>query len=65
MGADDYIVKPFEVDELLARIETVLRRYNKSQTQIVLEDVTIDIEARSVVKNGTVIELTPKEFDLL
>ena len=43
----------------------VLRRYNKSQTQLVLEDVTIDIEARSVIKNGISVELTPKEFDLL
>lgn len=65
MGADDYIVKPFEVDELLARIDCVLRRYDKSQVVLYANDVTIDTSAHSVMKNGLRIPLTPKEYALL
>lgn len=65
MGADDYIVKPFEIDELLARIDCVLRRYDKSQVILYANDVTIDTLARSVTKNGIPIPLTPKEYTLL
>lgn len=65
MGADDYIVKPFEVDELLARIDCVLRRYDKSQVVLYANDVTIDTSAHSVTKNGLRIPLTPKEYALL
>ncbi len=65
LGAEDYIVKPFEIVELLARIEVVLRRYNKSQGVIRMFDVTIDLDARDVMQNGQHVELTRKEFDLL
>lgn len=65
MGADDYIVKPFEIDELLARIDCVLRRYDKSQVILYANDVMIDTSARSVTKNGMPIPLTPKEYTLL
>jgi DNA-binding response OmpR family regulator len=51
-GAEDYIVKPFEIVELLARIEVVLRRYNKLNTTITVRDLVIDTVAMSVTKNG-------------
>lgn len=65
LGAEDYIVKPFEIVELLARIEVVLRRYNKSQGVISIFDVVIDVDARDVMQNGQKVVLTRKEFDLL
>ena len=65
LGADDYIVKPFQIGELLARVEAVLRRYGKSDKQLAVADVFINTESRSVTKNGQPIELTVKEFDLL
>lgn len=65
LGADDYITKPFQSGEVIARIEAVLRRYGKSQNQLVFKDVTIDLESRKIIQNGTEIELTVKEFDLL
>lgn len=64
LGAEDYIVKPFEVLELLARVEVVLRRYNKSQRVLTYEDVAIDTVSMSVTKGGVKVNLTPKEFDL-
>ncbi len=65
LGADDYLVKPFEVVELLARVEVVLRRYNKTQRFINVADVVIDTQARTVTRNGSQIALTNKEYDLL
>ena len=64
-GADDYITKPFEIVELLARVETVLRRYHKADDKINILDVEIDIPSRVVMKNGEQIMLTLKEFELL
>lgn len=64
-GADDYIAKPFEVVELLARIESVLRRFHKTDQTIEVLDVVIDIPSRTVTKGGTEISLTLKEFELL
>lgn len=65
LGADDYLVKPFDVAELLARVEAVLRRYNKAETVLSAMGVTVDVEARKVTKNGWEVELTNKEFGLL
>lgn len=65
MGADDYLAKPFEIVELLARVEAVLRRYNKSKTVLTVHDVMIDTASRSVRQKGAEISLTMKEFDLL
>lgn len=64
-GADDYIVKPFQIGELLARVEALLRRYGKLNNRLNFADVEIDLISRTVCKNGTFIELTVKEFDLL
>lgn len=64
-GADDYVTKPFDVMELLARVESVLRRYGKTETNMDVLDLHIDIVSRSVTKNGVPLRLTYKEFDLL
>ena len=65
LGADDYIAKPFQIGELLARIDAVLRRFGKSDKKLELFGVLINTESRSVVKDGRYIDLTVKEFDLL
>lgn len=64
-GAEDYMVKPFEMLELLVRIDMVLKRTGKSNEIFALDDVTLDMEKRIVQKNGEVISLTPMEYDLL
>ena len=64
-GAEDYIVKPFEVLELLVRIEKVLERTGKMQQVLEVADITINLMERSVRKNGEEILLKPMEFDLL
>ena len=63
-GAEDYIIKPFETVELLARIEIVLRRYNKISSHLVFKDFSINEDNRTVMKGSTPIELTLKEFEL-
>lgn len=65
LGADDYLVKPFDVVELTARVEAVLRRYNKTENILSALDVSVDVEARRVTKGGRNVELTNKEFGLL
>ncbi|MCD8196450.1 MAG: response regulator transcription factor [Lachnospiraceae bacterium] len=65
MGAEDYIAKPFEIVELLARVETVLRRYNKLGKTIQILDVEIDLDSRIVMQNGQQVLLTLKEYELL
>lgn len=64
-GADDYITKPFEMIELLACVETVLRRYHKVGGTIEIFDTVIDVSSRTVTQNGKQIMLTLKEFELL
>lgn len=65
MGAEDYIVKPFEIVELLARVEVVLRRYNKLASTIEIGSLTIDTRSMQVFRDGTEIQLTNKEYELL
>lgn len=65
LGADDYIIKPFQVGELLARVEALLRRYGKVNKKLSFADVEIDLVSRIVSKNGQPLELTVKEYDLL
>jgi two-component system KDP operon response regulator KdpE len=66
-GADDYVVKPFGSEELMARIRAALRRTSlpESIPAFVSEDLKIDFENRAVESNGKSVRLTPKEFDLL
>ncbi|MBQ8232803.1 MAG: response regulator transcription factor [Lachnospiraceae bacterium] len=65
LGAEDYLIKPFDVVELLARVEVVLRRYNKTQRLLTAGDVVVDIEARKVTRAGRPVVLTNKEYGLL
>ncbi|MHB8125369.1 MAG: response regulator transcription factor [Desulfitobacteriaceae bacterium] len=65
MGADDYIVKPFDTLELLARVAAVLRRTMKGTLTFTADDTTVDLTGRKVMVGGTVIEMTPREFELL
>ena len=65
LGADDYIAKPFEVVEMLARVESVLRRYKKTNDELVEDDVVINFQSRSVTKAGKTLDLTHKQFELL
>ncbi len=65
LGADDYLVKPFEIVELLARVEAVLRRAGKTQYEIEVDDLTIDTRSHTVIRGSKPIQLTAKEFELL
>lgn len=65
MGAEDYIVKPFEVAELLARVEVVLRRYNKTMEEFWVNGLYVNRISMKVERDGKEISLTPKEFELL
>lgn len=65
LGAEDYMVKPFEAIELLARIETVLRRYGKEENVLEFRNVKLLMDKREVTINGEPVELTPKEYELL
>lgn len=65
LGADDYLVKPFEIVELLARVESILRRMGKTQIEIKIGDLTINTRSRAVRLGNRDIQLTMKEYELL
>jgi len=65
LGGDDYIVKPFEMLELQARIDAVLRRFNKADKAFSLGDVRVDFASQQVYLNDTLVEFSPKEFTLV
>lgn len=66
LGADDYIVKPFDFNELMARIRAVVRRkYGNSSNRLVIGDLILDTSEKSVTRAGKQIELTGKEYEVL
>ena len=65
MGAEDYLTKPFEIVELLARVEVVLRRYDKNEQYLRVGDVEVNTRSRTVKKDKKLVQLTNKEYELL
>jgi DNA-binding response OmpR family regulator len=65
LGADDYMVKPFAMQELLARVNVVLRRAKRDDSTISFDGLTVDMGSRKVYREGKKIDLTPKEYSLL
>ena len=65
LGAEDYIVKPFEMMELIARVNVVLRRFRQGETCFSLGGVTVNLDQRQVFREEREIDLTPREFSLL
>ncbi len=66
LGADDYLIKPFEFEELLARLRALIRRsYQKKSSQLIIEDLNIDLSTQQVYRDGQLLTLTPREYALL
>ena len=64
-GAEDYLVKPFDMLELVARVNLILKRYKKDTSIFTLENTVVDMVAQSITKNGEEVDLTPQEWSLL
>lgn len=64
LGAEDYMVKPFEMLELLVRIEKVLERTGRARRMLEIRDIQVDLVRHQVTKNGVVVSLKPMEYDL-
>jgi two-component system, OmpR family, alkaline phosphatase synthesis response regulator PhoP len=65
LGADDYVVKPFGLKELLSRVKAVLRRQHREGAEVSFDDVTVDLRARSVMRGGKPVDLTAQELKVL
>ena len=65
LGAEDYVVKPFEILELIARVNVVLKRYGSNEAIVRICDVEVDMKQHVVKKSGVIVNLTPQEFRLL
>ena len=66
LGADDYVTKPFSINELLARVKAMLRRKDREDGAVIrFEDFELDLGAHRLMRNGRELQLTPKEFKLL
>jgi DNA-binding response OmpR family regulator len=65
LGADDYVTKPFDLEELLARVQAVLRRTSPSADRLVLGDVTVNFGERVATRGGQPLHLTHREFEVL
>lgn len=64
-GAEDYIVKPFEILELIARVNIVLRRNTKQASEVIIGDTTIELDSQIVKYKGEIVDLKPQEYALL
>jgi len=65
IGAEDYIVKPFDILELLARVNVILRRHKSTGKRVVIDHIEVDMEGRKIYDKGSLVEVTPQEFGLL
>lgn len=65
IGAEDYIVKPFDILELLARVRVILRRHKSTGKRVVIDHIEVDMEGRKIYDRGSLVEVTPQEFGLL
>ncbi|GAK82675.1 probable two-component response regulator [Vibrio ponticus] len=65
VGADDYMIKPFALEELMARVQVLLKRRNGAQAQFVVDDLILDLESRTVFRGGQELSLSPTCYSIL